>query len=99
MTRNTCADRGTYVESPLPDEPCAKETKGRDPFIPVIPSTRSNMPLWKAIAFVGRLLLARYSAPLHAALTSDTVQSLYDALLSTMKNGSAIGPARRPTTP
>src|SRR5215468_5265744 len=54
-------------------------------------------PLWKAVAFVSGLVLGVYSDPLHAAPPSggDTVQGLYDALVSTMKNGRALGQSGR----
>ena len=44
---------------------------------------------WKAVAFAAGLGLSMLSYPVHAAPASggDTVQGLYDALLSTMKNG------------
>ena len=67
MTTNTCARRGIYIENPLPDKPRAKESKDCNPLIPAIQSTGSNMPLWKAIAFAGGLVLGLYSAPLHVA--------------------------------
>ena len=62
-------------------------------FYPENPSAR----LWKAIAFAGGLVLGLYSGPLHAAPSSggDTVQGLYNALLSTMKSGKALGQSRR----
>ena len=49
------------------------------------------------------LALGLYCDPLHAAPSSggDTVQRLYDALLSTMQNGRALGqsgPLRTGTT-
>ena len=58
-------------------------------FYPQNPSAR----LWKAIAFAGGLVLGLASGPLHAAPSSggDAVQGLYDALLSTMKSGKALG--------
>ena len=97
MTRNTCAKCGMYVENPLPDEPRAKGSEDRNPLVPTIPSTGSNMLLWKAVAFAGGLALALYSGPLHAAPSSggDTVQGLYDTLLSTMKNGRTLGQSGR----
>src|SRR5215471_12150881 len=54
-------------------------------------------PLWKAVAFVSGLVLGVYSDPLHAAPPSggDTVQGLYDAQVSTMKNGRALGQSGR----
>ena len=62
-------------------------------FYPENPSAQ----LWKAIAFAGGLVLGLYSDPLHAAPPSggDAVQSLYDTLLSTMKNGRALGQSGR----
>ena len=60
------------------------------------PENRSAQ-LWKAIAFAGGLVLGVYSDPLHAAPSSggDAVRSLYDTLLSTMKNGRALGQSGR----
>src|SRR5438128_8650505 len=60
------------------------------------PENRSAR-LWKAIAFAGGLVLGLYSDPLQAAPSSggDAVQGLYDALLSTMKNGRALGQSGR----
>ena len=96
MTTNTSAKRGLYRENPLANEPCAKGSKDGNP-LSAIRSTGSNMPLWKAIAFVGGLGLGMLSHPGHAAATSggDTVQGLYDALLSTMKNGRTLGQSGR----
>ena len=56
-----------------------------------------QMPLWKAVAFAGGLGLSMLSYPVHAAPASsgDTVQGLYDALLSTMKNGRTLGQSGR----
>ena len=60
-------------------------------------STASKMPLCKAVAFAAGLGLSMPSCPLHAAPAScgDTVQGLYDALLSTMKNGRTLGQSGR----
>ena len=60
------------------------------------PENRSAR-LWKAIAFAGGLVLGLYSGPIHAAPRSggDAVQGLYDALLSTMRNGKALGQSER----
>jgi phospholipid transport system substrate-binding protein len=59
------------------------------------PENRSAR-LWKGVAFAGGLVLGLYSGPLHAAPSSgDTVQSLYDALLGTMKSGKALGQSGR----
>ena len=56
-----------------------------------------KMPLYKAMAFAAGLGLSMLSYPLHAAPSSsgDTVQGLYDALLSTMKNGRTLGQSGR----
>jgi len=48
------------------------------------------------MAFVGGLGLSILSCPVHAAPSSgDTVQGLYNALLSTMKNGHTLGQSGR----
>jgi phospholipid transport system substrate-binding protein len=55
--------------------------------------TVRKMALRKAVAFAAGLGLSMLSYPLHAAPASgsDTVQDLYDALLSTIKNGRIPG--------
>jgi phospholipid transport system substrate-binding protein len=55
------------------------------------------MPLCKAVAFAAGLALSMLSYPVHASPTTggDTVQGLYDALLSTMKNGRILGQSGR----
>ena len=70
-----------------------KNTCAERGFYPEYPSAR----LWKAIAFAGGLVLGLYSGPTHAAPRSggDAVQGLYDALLSTMRNGKALGQSER----
>jgi len=57
----------------------------------------SKTVVWKAAALVGGLGLGILSYPVHAATASggDTVQGLYDALLSTMKNGRTLGQSGR----
>src|SRR5215813_8460507 len=57
----------------------------------------SKTPLCKAVAFAAGLGLSMLCYPLHAAPASggDTVQGLYDALLSTMKNGRILGQSGR----
>src|SRR5215831_1692638 len=57
----------------------------------------SKTPLHKAVAFAAGLCLTMLSYPLHAASASggDTVRCLYDALLSTMKNGRILGQSGR----
>ncbi|MBO0736164.1 MAG: ABC transporter substrate-binding protein, partial [Alphaproteobacteria bacterium] len=59
----------------------------------------AKMPVWRAAAVAVVLGLTTVSYPVHAAPASggDTVKSLYDALLSTMKNGRALGPSGRYT--
>jgi phospholipid transport system substrate-binding protein len=59
----------------------------------------AKMPLSKAVAFAAGLGLSVLSYPVHAAPTSsgDIVRGLYDALLSTMKNGRALGQSGRCT--
>jgi phospholipid transport system substrate-binding protein len=54
-------------------------------------------PMWKAMALSAGIGLAMLSDPAHAAPASggDTVQGLYDALLSTMKNGRTLGQSGR----
>jgi phospholipid transport system substrate-binding protein len=60
---------------------------------PVVPKT----PAWKAAALAAGLALGMLSYAVHAAPASggDTVQGLYDALLSTMKNGRTLGQSGR----
>jgi len=60
---------------------------------PSVPKT----PLCKAVAFAASLGLSVLSYPLHAAPADggDTVKGLYDALLSTMKNGRILGQSGR----
>ena len=59
--------------------------------------TLSKAPVWKAATLTAVLGLAMVAYPAHAAPVSgsDTVQSLYDALLSTMKNGGTLGQSGR----
>ena len=59
--------------------------------------TLSKAPVWKAATLTAVLGLAMVAYPAHAAPVSgsDTVQSLYDALLSTMKNGRTLGQSGR----
>ena len=60
---------------------------------PIVPKT----PAWKAVALAALLGLAIAPYPGHAASASgsNTVQELYDVLLSTMKNGRALGQSGR----
>jgi phospholipid transport system substrate-binding protein len=60
---------------------------------PIVP----KMPLWRTVAFAAGLGLSMLSYPVHAAPSSggDTVRGLYDALLSTMKNGRILGQSGR----
>jgi len=57
----------------------------------------SKTPVWKAVALGAGIGLAMLSYPVHAAPArgGDTVQSLYEALLTTMKNGRALGQGGR----
>jgi phospholipid transport system substrate-binding protein len=57
----------------------------------------SKAPVRKAATLAAVLGLAMVSYPAHTAPASggDTVQSLYDALLSTMKNGRTLGQSGR----
>jgi phospholipid transport system substrate-binding protein len=54
-------------------------------------------PVWRAAGFAALLGLGLISNPVQSAPASggDTVQSLYDALLSTMKNGRTLGQSGR----
>jgi phospholipid transport system substrate-binding protein len=60
-------------------------------------ATLSKTLVWKAAALIGGLGLGILSCPVHAAPASGggTVQGLYDALLSTMKNGRTLGQSGR----
>jgi len=62
-------------------------------------SIAAKTSLSKAVAFAAGLGLSVLSYPVHAAPTSggDTVRGLYDALLSTMKNGRTLGRSGRCT--
>src|SRR6266850_859789 len=57
----------------------------------------SKTPVWKAGTLAAVLGLAMVPYPAHAAPPSgsDTVQGLYDVLLSTMKNGRTLGQSGR----
>jgi phospholipid transport system substrate-binding protein len=57
----------------------------------------SKTPVLKAVALSAGIGLAMFSYPVHAAPPSgcDTVQGLYDALLTTMKNGRTLGRSGR----
>ena len=57
----------------------------------------SKAPMWKAGTLAAVLGLAMVPYPARAApgSGSDTVQGLYDALLSTMKNGRTLGQSGR----
>jgi len=54
-----------------------------------------KMLLCKAVAFAAGIGLSILSYPVHATSSGDTVQGLYDALLSTMKNGQRLGQSGR----
>src|ERR1700758_263144 len=74
------ADIPVALTVPLPDAPIVRK-----------------MPFLKAVAFAAGLGLSMLSYSAHAAPASggDTVQRLYDALLSTMKNGRTLGQSGR----
>jgi hypothetical protein len=57
----------------------------------------SRTQVWKAATLATVPGIAMVSYPAHAAAASsgDTVQGLYDALLSTMKNGRTLGQSGR----
>ena len=57
----------------------------------------SKPPVWKAVALGAGIGLAMLSYPVQSAPVSggDTVQRLYEALLSTMKNGRILGQSGR----
>jgi phospholipid transport system substrate-binding protein len=57
----------------------------------------SKTPVWRAVALVAGIGLATLSYPAQSAPVSggDTVQRLYDALLSTMKSGRTLGQSGR----
>ena len=57
----------------------------------------SKTPMWKAVALSAGIGLAMLSYPVQSAPASggDTVQRLYYALLSTMKNGRTLGQSGR----
>jgi phospholipid transport system substrate-binding protein len=61
--------------------------------LPTVPKT----PLWKAVALAAGLGLGMLSYPVQSAPASggETVQSLYDALLNTMRNGPALSQSGR----
>jgi len=65
--------------------------------IPAVHATQPIMASAKGLAFAIGLGLGMLSCPVHAASATgaDTVQSLYDALLSTMKNGRILGQSGR----
>jgi len=54
-----------------------------------------KMLLCKAVAFAAGIGLSILSYPVHATSSGDTVQGLYDVLLSTMKNGQTLGQSGR----
>jgi phospholipid transport system substrate-binding protein len=60
-------------------------------------ATLATTLLYKAAALIAGLGLGMLSYPVHAATSGggDTVQGLYDALLSTMKNGRTLGQSGR----
>ena len=65
--------------------------------IPAIKVPVPQMSLWKGVALAAGLGLSvlSYSVNANPSSGGDTVQSLYDALLTTMKNGQALGQSGR----
>jgi phospholipid transport system substrate-binding protein len=63
----------------------------------IAPRVVARMFLWKAVAFAVGLGLSVLSYPVQAGpvSSSDTVQSLYNALVNTMKNGRTLGQSGR----
>jgi phospholipid transport system substrate-binding protein len=63
----------------------------------VIQAAELTTAFWKAVAFAAGVGLSVLSYSVHAAASSggDTVQGLYEALVSTMKNGRTLGPSGR----
>ena len=59
--------------------------------------SKPKVTMWRAAALAAGLGLAMLSCPVLSAPASggDTVQSLYDALLTTMKNGRTLGQSGR----
>src|SRR5215467_13300528 len=60
-------------------------------------TTLSKTLVWKAVALGAGLGLGILSYPVHATPASggDTVQGLYEVLLTTMKNGRTLGQSGR----
>jgi phospholipid transport system substrate-binding protein len=77
------------------NRPDANVVHGQQEDQAVWKSIVSKTPVWKAATLAAVLGLAM--VPAHAAPGSggDTVQGLYDALLSTMKNGRTLGQSGR----
>ena len=96
MTTSTYAERAVYREDPPPKGPnraarmVTRSIPERHPIV-------RRMPLGKLMAFVGGLVLGMlsYPRPCRAGSGGDTVQGLYDALLSTMKSGRILGQSGR----
>ena len=66
-----------------------------------IQRTPWTRPLGKALAFIAGLALSFVSYAVYAAQVrgDDTVQGLYEAMASTMKNGRTLGPGDRQLEP
>src|SRR5205814_308762 len=82
-----------------PAEPCERRGTVTMRSLPAIFNQAISEPIvpktawWKAAALATGLGVGMLSYPVHAAPASggDTVQGLYDVLLSTMKNGRTLG--------
>jgi phospholipid transport system substrate-binding protein len=82
---------------PIEVEDCRAMCPFRAISIDAVSRPTAVMPSWRALAFAAGLGLAALSQPAYAAQTSsgETVQSLYDALVGTMKNGRILGESGR----
>jgi hypothetical protein len=91
------ANRAPHLTATRWLQPYEKERKHGDLLFSSDSRDRTKSPLCKAVAFAAGLGLSMLSYPVHVAPASggDTVQGLYDALLSTMKNGRTLGQSGR----
>src|SRR4029077_4984410 len=85
------------MADPIEEEGCRAMCSFRAISIRAASRPTAAMPSWRALAFAARLGLPALSQPAYAAQASsgETVQSLYDALVGTMKNGRILGESGR----
>jgi phospholipid transport system substrate-binding protein len=85
------------VADPIEEEGCRAMCSFRATSIHADGRPTAVMPSWRALAFAVGLGLAASSESAYAAQASsgETVQSLYDALVGTMKNGRILGESGR----